>query len=56
MTRGHAALAEQIADYRAAPDEYLQARAADLVDLRDRVLARAQRRGGRASRRFRRVP
>src|SRR5271169_2185976 len=32
-------LAEQIADYRAAPDEYLQARAADLTDLRDRVLA-----------------
>jgi phosphotransferase system enzyme I (PtsI) len=32
-------LAEQIADYRAAPDEYLQARAADLVDLHDRVLA-----------------
>ncbi len=31
-------LAEQIADYRAAPDEYLQARAADLTDLRDRVL------------------
>lgn len=34
----NAALAEQIADYRAAPREYLQARAADLVDLRDRVL------------------
>ena len=33
------ALAEQMADYRAAPDEYLQARAADLADLRDRVLA-----------------
>jgi phosphoenolpyruvate-protein phosphotransferase (PTS system enzyme I) len=33
------ALAEQIADYRAAPDEYLRARAADLTDLRDRVLA-----------------
>jgi phosphoenolpyruvate-protein phosphotransferase (PTS system enzyme I) len=33
------ALAEQIADYRAAPDEYLQARATDLADLRDRVLA-----------------
>ena len=32
-------LAEQIAHYRAAPDEYLQARAADLIDLRDRVLA-----------------
>jgi phosphoenolpyruvate-protein phosphotransferase (PTS system enzyme I) len=32
-------LAEQIAEYRAAPDEYLRARAGDLVDLRDRVLA-----------------
>jgi phosphotransferase system enzyme I (PtsI) len=32
-------LAEQISDYRAAPDEYLQARSADLTDLRDRVLA-----------------
>jgi phosphotransferase system enzyme I (PtsI) len=32
-------LAEQIADYQAAPDEYLQARASDLADLRDRVLA-----------------
>jgi phosphotransferase system enzyme I (PtsI) len=32
-------LAEQIADYRAAPGEYLQARAVDLTDLRDRVLA-----------------
>jgi phosphotransferase system enzyme I (PtsI) len=32
-------LAEQIADYQAAPDEYLQARASDLTDLRDRVLA-----------------
>lgn len=29
---------EQIAVYRAAPDEYLRARAADLIDLRDRVL------------------
>jgi phosphoenolpyruvate-protein phosphotransferase (PTS system enzyme I) len=35
----NAALTAQIADYRAAPREYLQARAADLVDLRDRVLA-----------------
>jgi phosphoenolpyruvate-protein phosphotransferase (PTS system enzyme I) len=34
-----ATLAQQIADYRAAPREYSQARAADLVDLRDRVLA-----------------
>jgi phosphotransferase system enzyme I (PtsI) len=33
------ALAEQIADYRLAPDEYQRARAADLMDLRDRVLA-----------------
>lgn len=33
------ALDEQVADYRSAPDEYLQARAADLIDLRDRVLA-----------------
>jgi phosphotransferase system enzyme I (PtsI) len=34
-----AALDAQIADYRAAPGEYLRARAADIVDLRDRVLA-----------------
>jgi len=33
-----AALDEQIADYSSAPDEYLQARSSDLVDLRDRVL------------------
>src|SRR5260370_35253744 len=33
------ALAEQVAHYRGAPEEYLQARAADLIDLRDRVLA-----------------
>jgi phosphoenolpyruvate-protein phosphotransferase (PTS system enzyme I) len=32
-------ISEQIAHYRGAPDEYLQARAADLIDLRDRVLA-----------------
>jgi len=32
------ALAEQIADYNSAADEYLQARSSDLVDLRDRVL------------------
>ncbi|WP_036048262.1 phosphoenolpyruvate--protein phosphotransferase [Bradyrhizobium sp. Tv2a-2] len=32
------ALDEQIADYNAASDEYLQARSADLADLRDRVL------------------
>ena len=31
-------LADQISDYRTAPDEYLQARSADLTDLRDRVL------------------
>jgi phosphoenolpyruvate-protein phosphotransferase (PTS system enzyme I) len=29
---------EQIADYNAASDEYLQARSSDLADLRDRVL------------------
>lgn len=33
-----AALDEQIADYRSAEDAYFQARAADLADLRDRVL------------------
>ena len=32
-------IAEQIAEYGAAPDEYLRARGADLIDLRDRVLA-----------------
>jgi phosphoenolpyruvate-protein phosphotransferase (PTS system enzyme I) len=32
------ALAEQIADYNSAVDEYLQARSSDLADLRDRVL------------------
>src|SRR6202451_3894649 len=32
------ALAEQIADYNFAVDEYLQARSSDLADLRDRVL------------------
>jgi phosphoenolpyruvate-protein phosphotransferase (PTS system enzyme I) len=32
------ALDEQIADYNSAPDEYLQARSSDLVDLRDRLL------------------
>ncbi|WP_035723672.1 phosphoenolpyruvate--protein phosphotransferase [Bradyrhizobium sp. ARR65] len=31
-------LDEQIADYNAASDEYLQARSSDLADLRDRVL------------------
>jgi phosphotransferase system enzyme I (PtsI) len=31
-------LAEQIADYNSATDEYLQARSSDLADLRDRVL------------------
>jgi phosphoenolpyruvate-protein phosphotransferase (PTS system enzyme I) len=34
----HAVLDEQIADYNAAPDEYLKARSSDLADLRDRVL------------------
>jgi phosphotransferase system enzyme I (PtsI) len=33
------ALDAEIADYRAAEDEYFRARAADLVDIRDRVLA-----------------
>ena len=33
-----AALDEQIADYNSAPDEYLQARSSDLMDLRDRVI------------------
>jgi phosphoenolpyruvate-protein phosphotransferase (PTS system enzyme I) len=40
-----AALGEQIADYNAAPDEYLRARSADLGDLRDRVM-RALHGGG----------
>jgi phosphotransferase system enzyme I (PtsI) len=31
-------LDRQIADYRAAPDEYLRARSSDLLDLRERVL------------------
>ncbi|GAB4166929.1 MAG: phosphoenolpyruvate--protein phosphotransferase [Thalassobaculales bacterium] len=35
-----AALAEEIAGYQAAEDEYFRARASDLADLRDRVLAR----------------
>ncbi|WP_246773909.1 phosphoenolpyruvate--protein phosphotransferase [Bradyrhizobium diazoefficiens] len=34
-----AALDAEIAGYRAAEDEYFRARAADLVDIRDRVLA-----------------
>jgi phosphotransferase system enzyme I (PtsI) len=33
------ALTAQISDYRNAPDEYQRARAADLIDLRDRVIA-----------------
>ncbi|MBV9243658.1 MAG: phosphoenolpyruvate--protein phosphotransferase, partial [Methylobacteriaceae bacterium] len=32
------ALDEQIADYKAAEDEYLQARCSDLADLRSRVI------------------
>jgi phosphoenolpyruvate-protein phosphotransferase (PTS system enzyme I) len=32
-------LAEQIAEYQAAPDEYQRARVSDLVDLRDRLYA-----------------
>jgi phosphotransferase system enzyme I (PtsI) len=39
------ALAEQVAIYADAPDEYLRAGSADLIDLRDRVLAAL---GGRA--------
>ncbi len=35
-----AALDAEIADYRAAGDEHFRARAADLLDIRDRVLAR----------------
>ena len=34
-----AALDAEIAGYRSAEDEYFRARAADLVDIRDRVLA-----------------
>ncbi len=34
-----AALDREVADYAAGEDDYLRARAADLVDLRDRVLA-----------------
>ena len=37
-TAWSSALEEQIADYNAAADEYLQARSSDLADLRDRVL------------------
>ena len=33
------ALDVEIAGYRAAEDEYFRARAADIVDIRDRVLA-----------------
>jgi len=40
-----AALDAQIADYNGAADEYLRARSADLIDLRDRVL-RLLRGGG----------
>ena len=42
ITADHAwrsALDAEIAGYRAAEDEYFRARAADLVDIRDRVLA-----------------
>ncbi|MGO9400265.1 MAG: phosphoenolpyruvate--protein phosphotransferase [Xanthobacteraceae bacterium] len=42
------ALDEQIADYKSAADEYLQARSSDLADLRDRVL-RTLRGGGNES-------
>jgi phosphoenolpyruvate-protein phosphotransferase (PTS system enzyme I) len=43
VTADHAwrsALDAEIAGYRSAEDEYFRARAADLVDIRDRVLAR----------------
>ncbi len=43
-----AALDAQIADYVSAPDEYLQARSADLADLRDRVIRRLQGAAGDA--------
>ncbi len=43
------ALDAQIADYRAAGDEYFRARSADLVDLRDRVLRLLSGNGQRAS-------
>ena len=36
--RGSRALAAQIADYETSDDDYFRARAADLDDLRDRVL------------------
>jgi len=39
-------LAKEIAGYRAAPGEYLRARASDLVDLRDRVLLALNGEGG----------
>ena len=42
ITADHAwrlALDEEIAGYRAAEDEYFRARAADIIDIRDRVLA-----------------
>ncbi len=35
----HTALAAEIAGYESADDEYFRARAADLIDVRDRVLA-----------------
>lgn len=43
-----AALDAEIADYRSSPEEYFRARAADLEDMRERVLARLA--GGEAQR------
>jgi phosphotransferase system enzyme I (PtsI) len=39
VTAWHAALGEQIATYESADDDYFRARAGDLADLRDRVIA-----------------
>ena len=39
MAAWHAALGEQIAVYESAEDDYFRARAGDLADLRDRVIA-----------------
>jgi phosphotransferase system enzyme I (PtsI) len=51
-TSAHAAwstaLDAQIADYVAAPDEYLQARSADLTDLRDRIIRKLHGTSGEA--------
>jgi len=39
VTAWHTSLAEQIAAYESADDDYFRARATDLADLRDRVIA-----------------